>query len=120
MIFIQFGIIFAALAVGFGAFGAHGLKSKITPEMLQVFEVGVRYQMYHALGLILLGILLGGHSHLLISAAGVCFVLGILIFSGSLYALSLSGIKAFGAATPIGGVLLLAGWISFGLGLMRS
>ncbi len=113
MIFVQFGIIF-------GAFGAHGLKSKISPEMLQVFEVGVRYQMYHALGLMLLGILLAGNTHWLIVAAGICFVLGILIFSGSLYALSLSGIKAFGAATPIGGVMLMAGWICFGLGLMRS
>lgn len=119
MLFVQFGILFAALAVAFGAFGAHSLKSKIEAERLEVFEVGVRYQMYHALGLILLGSLMSQYNNALLSSAGACFIMGILLFSGSLFALALSGIKIFGALTPFGGVLFIIGWFMFGLGLFR-
>jgi uncharacterized membrane protein YgdD (TMEM256/DUF423 family) len=104
------------LAVAFGAYGAHGLKGFLSKDMLIVFETGVRYQVYHALGIFaaaFMGTQLG--SKYAPTAAG-CFAIGILIFSGSLYILALSGIRKFGAITPIGGLLFLAGWglLAFG------
>jgi uncharacterized membrane protein YgdD (TMEM256/DUF423 family) len=118
--FIQAGIFFAGLSVALGAFAAHALKPKISSEMLQVFEIGARYQMYHALSLILLGIVMLNWKHSLLEWSGWCFMGGILLFSGSLYILSLSGIKAWGAVTPVGGILLLFGWILFGVGIFRG
>ena len=101
----------AALAVALGAFGAHGLKSKVSPEDMLIFETGVRYHMYHALGLILIGIL-GFHYNLeLIQLPAVLLTVGILIFSGSLYILVLTGLRWMGAITPIGGVALISGWV---------
>ncbi|MBI3289623.1 MAG: DUF423 domain-containing protein [Elusimicrobia bacterium] len=93
------------LAVALGAFGAHALKGRLAPEMLAVFETGVRYQAYHALALLLLAALRGP------SKAGWCFTAGIIVFSGSLYVLALTGVRQWGAATPIGGLLFLAGWL---------
>ncbi len=105
------GILFAAAAVGIGAFGAHGLKKHIAEEQLAIFEIGVRYQMYHALGLIAVAI----WSQLSkpaqnIRNIGICFSLGILIFSGSLYTLAMTDVKMWGMVTPVGGVLFLIGW----------
>ena len=97
------GLMF--LAVGLGAFGAHALKSKLEPEMLAIFETGVKYQIYHALALLLIASLRGP------SKAAWCFTAGIALFSGSLYLLALTGVKKWGAVTPIGGVLFLAGWL---------
>ncbi len=93
-----------------GAFGAHGLKRHLSPEMLVIFETGVRYQMYHALALLAAAWAVTVFDHKSIFRAGTCFTAGIIIFSGSLYLLALSGIKMFGAVTPIGGVLLILGW----------
>ena len=93
------------LAVGLGAFGAHALKARLSPEMLAIFETGVKYQVYHALALLLLAALRGP------SKAAWCFTAGIVLFSGSLYILALTGVKKWGALTPIGGVLFLAGWL---------
>lgn len=104
------GAIFGFLSVLFGAFGAHGLKQHLSPEMLVIFETGVRYQMYHALALLAAAWAVTVFDSKLISRAGTCFTAGIIIFSGSLYILALSGIKMFGAVTPIGGVLLMIGW----------
>ncbi len=101
------GLMF--LAVALGAFAAHGLKSRLTPEMLAVFETGVRYHVYHALALLALGAARGPDK------AGWCFVGGIVLFSGSLYLLALAGEKRFGMITPIGGLLFLAGWVLFAL-----
>ena len=99
------------LAVLLGAFGAHGLKNRVSPEDLIIFETGVRYHMIHALGLILLGIL-GFHYHGdVIQLPALLFSAGILIFSGSLYILVLTGIRWMGAITPIGGLAFIAGWI---------
>ena len=95
------------LAVGLGAFGAHALKERLSPEMLTIFETGVRYQVYHALALLLLAALRGP------GKAAWCFTAGIVLFSGSLYILALTGVKKWGAVTPIGGVLFLAGWLIF-------
>lgn len=97
------GLMF--LAVGLGAFGAHALKSRLTPDMLAVFETGVRYQVYHALALLLLTSLRGP------SKAAWCFTAGIALFSGSLYLLALTGARKWGAVTPIGGLLFLIGWL---------
>ena len=104
------GSFFAALAVIFGAFGAHGLKSKISAEDLVIFETGVRYQMYHSLGLILLGLLGISTSINISQLPGLLFILGIIVFSGSLYLIPLTGLRWLGAITPIGGILLIIGW----------
>jgi uncharacterized membrane protein YgdD (TMEM256/DUF423 family) len=108
--FLLVGAVAAFLAVTLGAFGAHGLRGRLTPEMLAVFETGVRYHMYHALAIILVAVVMGRMSGWLIQTAGWCFVAGIVLFSGSLYALALSGVTVLGAITPIGGVAFLAGW----------
>jgi len=108
--FLLLGAVAAFLAVTLGAFGAHGLRGRLSPEMLAVFETGVRYHMYHALALLLVGLIMGRMSGWLIQTAGWCFVAGILLFSGSLYALALSGVTMLGAVTPIGGLAFLAGW----------
>ncbi len=109
-IFFAIGSFFSLLGVLLGAFGAHTLKKKLTVEMLDIFEVGVRYQMYHGIGLIIVAWALSQWHQTLTTAAGLCFIVGILIFSGSLYTLSLTGIRWLGAITPIGGLAFIAGW----------
>ena len=104
------GSVAAFLAVTLGAFGAHGLRGRLSPDMLAVFETGVRYHMYHALAILLVGLVMGRLGGWLIQTAGWCFVAGIVLFSGSLYALALSGVTILGAVTPLGGVAFLAGW----------
>ena len=108
--FLLIGAVAAFLAVGFGAFGAHGLRGRLSPDMMAVFESAVRYQMYHALALVLVALILGRMDGWLIRAAGWCFVAGIVLFSGSLYVLALSGVTILGAITPLGGLAFLAGW----------
>ncbi|WP_379160717.1 DUF423 domain-containing protein [Paenibacillus sp. sgz5001063] len=110
--FIAFGALLVMLSVGIGAFGAHLLKNSISEDYLKVYETGVHYHMIHALGLILIGLVAGqwGESSRL-RWAGRLLTLGILFFSGSLYVLSITGIKVLGAITPIGGVCFIAGWI---------
>lgn len=112
--FIIAGAVNAFLAVAFGAFGAHALKEKLSEKYLAIWETAVQYQMYHAIGIIVIGILMstsiiGNVSQL--SWAGYLMLAGIVIFSGSLYVLSLSGIGVLGAITPIGGVAFLAAWV---------
>ena len=119
-IFIFLGSINAFLAVALGAFGAHALKSRLSEEMLAIFQTGVHYHLIHALGLLLIGILVERiPESSLISWSGGLLLLGIVIFSGSLYVLSLSGIRAFGAVTPFGGVSFLAGWILLAIAALR-
>ena len=111
--------LFGFTGVGLGAFAAHGLKGQLSAEYLAVFQTGVHYQMLHALALLALAALwqrLGGS---LLTAAGVCFCVGILLFSGSLYALTLSGISALGMITPVGGLMFLVGWFCLGLAAWR-
>lgn len=105
------GAVAGFLGIAAGAFGAHGLRSRLSPDMLQVFETAVRYQMYHVVALLLTATVIGrlGGARLL-SLAGWSFVAGILLFSGSLYALALTGVSALGAITPLGGVAFLVGW----------
>ena len=110
--FLLAGAVAGLVAVAFGAFGAHGLRGRLTPEMLAVFETGVRYQMYHALALLLVAALAPHVPGKAIAAAGWLFVAGIVVFSGSLYLLAVTGVTILGAITPIGGVAFLAGWAS--------
>lgn len=109
-LFFAFGSGFALIAVVTGAFAAHALKSRLSPDMFQTFEVAVRYQMYHALGLIAVAWASTQWSSQLVTASGWLFVAGIVIFSGSLYILSLTGVRWLGAITPIGGVAFIIGW----------
>jgi uncharacterized membrane protein YgdD (TMEM256/DUF423 family) len=120
-LFFVLGTLSAGLAVAFGAFGAHALRARLTPEMLATFETGVRYHMYHALALLAVGMALGKWpSSTWATAAGWAFIAGILVFSGSLYLLALSGVRWLGAITPIGGLAFLAGWASLALAAARG
>lgn len=110
-LFASLGAIFAALGVVLGAFAAHALKNKIQPEALSIFEVGVRYQMYHALGLLALALFYTQFPNPLLTVAGFSSAAGILLFSGSLYLIALTGIKTFGAITPVGGLFFILSWI---------
>lgn len=111
-IFLAIASIFGGLAVGAGAFASHALKDKLSERALEIFETAARYQMYHALALLLVTLLINQtqfpQSSLII--AGWAFIIGIVIFSGSLYALSLTDIKVLGAITPVGGLALIIGW----------
>jgi len=110
-IFAVLGAISGFVAVGAGAFGAHALKARLPADLIAVFEVGVRYQMYHALALLAAAWLVGRSSAARpAAAAGWLFVTGTVLFSGSLYLLVLSGVRWLGAITPFGGVAFLAGW----------
>ncbi|HEX2187381.1 MAG TPA: DUF423 domain-containing protein [Longimicrobiaceae bacterium] len=104
------GCFFGLLAVAAGAFGAHALRARLTPDLLAVWETGARYHMYHALALLAAAWAAERWSSGAAVAAGWAFTAGILVFSGSLYALALSGTRWLGAVTPLGGVAFLAGW----------
>jgi uncharacterized membrane protein YgdD (TMEM256/DUF423 family) len=104
------GAVFGLLAVALGAFGAHGLNSRLPPGDMATFEVAVRYQMYHALGLVLVAVLTALVPGFRGKGVGWAFTLGILVFSGSLYALVLTDQRWLGALTPLGGVAFLVGW----------
>ena len=108
--FLLLGALAGFIGVAVGAFGAHGLRTRLSAEMLAVFETGVRYQMYHALAILIVALAAARLDGWLIRAAGWLFTVGIVLFSGSLYALALSGITILGAVTPIGGLAFLAGW----------
>ena len=119
-IWIIAGATFLALAIILGAFGAHIIKSKVSPEDLAIFETGVRYQIYHALGLILIG-LIGFHVHQnIIATPALMITTGIIIFSGSLYILVLTGVRWLGSITPIGGLLFIIGWVLLAINLIRN
>lgn len=113
--FMLLAAFFGFTAVALGAFAAHGLKHQLSPDLLAVFQTGVHYQMVHALALLAVVLFALHAPGRALSVAGGLFVLGILLFSGSLYALALSGIRGLGAITPIGGVAFLGGWISLGV-----
>ena len=110
--FLTIAAIFGGLSVAGGAFGAHALREKISERSLEIFDTGARYQMYHALALLLVAMLMSRLENpprtLLVS--GWLFIVGVVIFSGSLYALSLTGIKSLGAVAPLGGLALMLGW----------
>lgn len=118
--FAFLGALSGAIAVAAGAFGAHALRARLEPRMLEVFETAARYQMYHALALFAVAWMItrvgASPSALrLATISGWCFVAGTALFSGSLYAMALSGVRALGAITPLGGVAFIAGWITLAL-----
>lgn len=110
-VLIIVGAINALLSVACGAFGAHGLEGKLSEHYLEVWETACRYQMYHGLGIILLGVLKQMTGIQLFGTAGWVMLIGIILFSGSLFVLATSGIKILGAITPIGGVFFIASWV---------
>ena len=114
-LFFGLGALSAMLGVGAGAFGAHALRARLTAEHLAVFETAVRYQMYHALALLAVGWAVTRWPGALPVWAGWLFVAGTVLFSGSLYILALSGIRWWGAVTPLSGIAFLAGWICLAL-----
>lgn len=118
--FAVLGAAFGFLAVAFGAFAAHALQERLEPRYLDIFETGARYQMYHALALVLVALILSIRPGGAAVWAGWAFTLGIVVFSGSLYALSLSGMRGWGAVTPLGGVAFLVGWVLLALHFLRS
>jgi uncharacterized membrane protein YgdD (TMEM256/DUF423 family) len=109
--FLRIGSLLGFLDVAFGAFGAHALRERLSQDLLAVFETGVRYQMYHALAVLIVAVVLSRSVNARAVWAGWCFVAGIVLFSGSLYVLALTGIGILGAVTPLGGLFFLAGWI---------
>ncbi|GGF53246.1 DUF423 domain-containing protein [Alteromonas lipolytica] len=118
--YLLVGALLALLGVMLGAFGAHGLKNVLTDSALSTFEIGVRYQMYHALAIILLG---GLSAHIASSwcrRAAVFFIIGCVLFSGSIYLLALTGQKWLGPITPLGGLCFMLGWVSLVLGFIKG
>jgi uncharacterized membrane protein YgdD (TMEM256/DUF423 family) len=121
--FLALGAASALVAVVAGAFGAHALRARLSPDLLEVFETAARYQMYHALALLAVGLVLsrvsvGGGAWL--GAAGWLFLAGTLLFSGSLYALALSGVRWLGAVTPFGGAAFILGWALLAVAVWRT
>lgn len=111
-VFIILGAINAFLAVALGAFGAHGLEGKLEPKYIGIWEKAVKYQMFHSMGLFIVGILLGKFpASALLSWSGWLMFIGILLFAGSLYVLAVTQISVLGAITPLGGVSFLAAWV---------
>lgn len=118
--FAALGALSAAVAVAAGAFGAHALKGHLSPDDLAIFETGARYQMYHALALLAVAWAATRWPGGAVSTAGWLFVVGTLLFSGSLYALALTGVRWLGAVTPLGGLAFLAGWVCLAIGAWRG
>lgn len=120
-ILMSIGALLAALAVGMGAFGAHGLKAHLSDEMMAVYKTAVDYHMYHALGTLLIGILIKQYpSNMLIAWSGGLMVAGMLLFSGSLYLLSITDTRWLGIVTPFGGLALILSWFILLAGLWRD
>lgn len=124
--FVVTGAVLGAIAVALGAFGAHGLKKIVSADTVQVFQTGVQYQMYHALALLLTGLLYEKCSQRPCKTAGILFIIGVILFSGSLYILTAgkaAGITAFdkaGIITPAGGVAFIGGWVFLFVSAVRS
>jgi uncharacterized membrane protein YgdD (TMEM256/DUF423 family) len=119
-VFFALGAVLGGLGVAAGAFAAHGLRDRLTPDLLVVFETAARYQMYHALALLGVAWACGRWPGTMTVAAGWCFVAGIAVFSGSLYVLAFSGVRWLGAVTPLGGVAFLLGWTLLAVAALRS
>lgn len=118
--FIIIGAINAFLAVALGAFGAHGLKDKLEPKYLDIWQTGVHYQMFHAVGILVVGLLLSKvAASTQFNWSGWLMLTGIVLFSGSLYVLSLTKVGVLGAITPLGGVCFLAAWVMMIIGAVK-
>ena len=118
-VWLAAGALFGLLAVVAGAAGTHALRDALDADALRVFETAARFQMYHALALLAVGLLAIRRRSLALNVAGALFALGTLLFSGSLYALALSGVGVLGAVAPVGGVCLMAGWAALAIAALR-
>lgn len=120
-IFLLLGSLNSMLAVVLGAFGAHALKAKLSPELLSVYQTAVQYHFYHALGLLAVGVLiLWTPSNIWLKYSGGALLAGIVLFSGSLYLLSVTGVRALGAITPVGGLCFIVGWLLLAIAVWRA
>ena len=119
-VWIGTGALFGLLAVVAGAAGVHALRDVIEPDSLRTFETAVRFQMYHALALLAVGILASRLRSRLVDLGGALFVAGVVVFCGSLYLLALTGVGAFGAVAPVGGLSLMGGWLSILVAAIRT
>ncbi|WP_373047074.1 DUF423 domain-containing protein [Vulgatibacter sp.] len=119
-IWLALGAVNAFLAVAAGAFGAHGLKARLPADLLAVFQTGAQYHMFHGLGLLAVGLFAMQRPGSLVDASGWTMLAGIVLFSGSLYALALSGVRVLGAITPIGGLAFLAAWLLLAIAALRG
>lgn len=119
-LFVVIAALSGAISVAAGAFGAHALRARLEPRLLEVFETGAQYQMYHALALMAVAWVASRWPGSLPTASGWLFVAGTILFSGSLYAMALTGVRALGAITPLGGVCFIAGWVSLAVAVMRA
>lgn len=120
-LFLVVGALAAMLAVVLGAFGAHALRARLTPDLLAIYNTGVQYHFWHALGLLVIGIVaIQLPSSIVLKWAGWLMLAGIVIFSGSLYVLALSGVRWLGAITPIGGVAFILGWLLLAIAVARA
>jgi len=118
--FILSGAMLAFLGVALGAFGTHGLKTRIASDLLDIYQTGVQYHLIHALAVILTGVLLlHVQAPTVFQIAGWCFIGGIFVFSGSLYLLAITNVRILGAITPIGGLAFLAGWLLIAWGAFK-
>ena len=118
-LFVIIGALSGAIGVAAGAFGAHALRARLEPRLLEVFETGARYQMYHAIAMVAAAWVVTRFPGSLANASGWLFLAGTLLFSGSLYAMAFTGIRALGAITPLGGVCFIAGWACLALAALR-
>ncbi|MBK8648581.1 MAG: DUF423 domain-containing protein [Gemmatimonadetes bacterium] len=119
-LFLIIAAFSGAVSVGAGAFGAHALRARLEPRLLEVFQTGAQYQMYHALALVGVAWVASRWPGALSTASGWLFVAGTVLFSGSLYAMALTGVRALGAITPLGGVCFIAGWVTLAVAVMRE
>lgn len=120
-LFLVSGCLNAGLAVVLGAFGAHALKTRLSTEMMAIYQTGIQYHFYHAIGLIMIGVIaLYLPQSALLKWSGYTMFLGIILFSGSLYILSLTGIKWLGAITPLGGTAFIASWLMLATAIAKS
>ncbi len=119
-VFLIAGALFGATGVLLGAFGAHGLKARLTPEALSSWDTAVTYQLFHALALLFAGLLAKSTVHPAISVAGTSWIVGILLFSGSIYVLAIGGPRFFGPITPLGGLALIVGWLALLVAAVRQ
>lgn len=117
--FMLFAALSGLLATGLGALGSHALKGQLEANMLNAYQTGVQYQFYHTLALLFLSVMLFHIVNIWLQLAGFAFIVGILLFSGSLYALSVTGIKSFGILTPLGGVAFIVGWFMLCIGIIQ-
>lgn len=117
-LFLFLGGVLGALAVGFGAIGAHALKAQLTPEQLETYHTAVHYQMIHAIGLVLVGLLGLNHRSRVFDVAGWAMLIGIILFSGFLFAWLATGRKFFVYSVPVGGIAFIIGWLMLAIGAM--